>query len=97
MGQDKAFMSMGNQKMYEVVSNVLSSCGINQHYFVGNSTLKPCIEDKVPHRGPLGGVYSFVDAVLNHDLRFQYALFLAVDMPLLNAEVIVNILRYRAY
>jgi molybdenum cofactor guanylyltransferase len=88
MGSDKAFLQLGDktliQRACELAESVADSFSI-----VGApgklSCFGPVIPDIYPNRGPLGGLYSALSATQT-DLN----LILAVDLPLLTRDFLLN-------
>lgn len=79
MGTDKAQLLRGQQPMLAFCEQLLSECGVKEIRISRN--IEQGIRDVFPECGPLGGIYSSI-----RDLNNTAVLILPVDMPLLNAE-----------
>lgn len=97
---NKAFLNINNKSFIEIIIKALEdfeeliiSCNDFSKYeneLNKSRILSSCkirfIEDVLKNKGPIGGIYS---ALIN--CKFQYGLFVAVDMPLLNKGLLNKI------
>ena len=93
MGEDKAFLKIGNETFLERAIKTLSTVCENRVKIVLNQNQTnlteklpsdvPYIFDIVENRGALGGIYT---ALKNCEKKF--AVILAVDLPLVTSETI---------
>lgn len=93
MGTDKAFLRIGDETFLSRAVKTLSSVCGNRVAIVLNNEQKHFIEKlpgKVPYifdvyanRGALGGIHAALD-----NCPTEYAIVLAVDLPLMNCEAI---------
>lgn len=101
MGQDKAELIYCDQTLLNHTYSILKSlplvdCLVSRDKKVADLNDTPqiipnqkYIGDVVKHKGPLGGVYSAVDYLLNQQaLTASYLLIVPVDMPLLNKPLL---------
>jgi len=94
MGTDKAFIKIGNQPLIKRQIELLRKV-FKQIIVVTNSLPKyrgykgiKIISDIIPHRGPLGGIYSGMVASSS-----TYNFVVACDMPFINQALIRYIMR----
>jgi molybdopterin-guanine dinucleotide biosynthesis protein A len=92
MGQDKAFLQVGQSSVIERVLD--SVTGLTDDLFIGTNAAKKyqgfglrVVTDVYPDKAALGGIYSAI-----HAARHSHVLVVACDMPFLNIEL----LRYLA-
>lgn len=78
MGRDKALLPLGNRSFLQVITESARHLG---------APVEVIFDDAIPRCGPLGGV---ITAFLK--FRFQAALFLSCDMPLLTSEVLQGLI-----
>jgi len=83
MGIDKALLKVSNETLLEHMQNLLNKSGF-KHVFVSGHT---GIQDKYQNSGPLAGII----ASLNYLIEYSYVLFVPVDMPLLNSDILLNL------
>jgi iron complex transport system ATP-binding protein len=74
MGQDKARLPLGNRSFLQVITETARTLG---------APVEVIFDDDVPHCGPIGGI-----ATAFGRYRFDAALFLSCDMPLVSAELL---------
>ena len=99
MGTDKAFLKIGNQPLIKRQIGLLRKL-FKKIIIVTNTLPKyrgykgiKIIPDIIPHRGPLGGIYSGLIAS-----RSFYNFVVACDMPFLNIELLRHMLsRIKGY
>lgn len=92
MGSDKAFVQWHGHTLLEKAIDHLS--GITEDIYLSvnaeqNAQLQgeyPCIQDRYPDKGPLGGILSALE-ILQEDL-----IVLAVDMPNLNDRSVKDLI-----
>lgn len=89
MGQDKSAMLYRGIPLINCMENILSSAGLPV-WISGKCDKSISIPDKLPHLGPLSGIFSSVIAL--HRDGYQGAVFVPVDMPLLTAEIILMLM-----
>jgi molybdopterin-guanine dinucleotide biosynthesis protein A len=93
MGQDKAFLLLGDKPLVEKVINAFGEL-FEQVLVVTNNPEKygeyrqklTIKEDVIPDKGPLGGIYSGLLSSQN-----VYNFIIACDMPFLNRELLAYI------
>lgn len=88
MGQNKALMSLGEQRLIDRVVSVLSSVFPELLMVTNTPALYaelgiPMVGDVWPDKGSLGGIYSAL-----HHMTTPYGLVVACDMPFLNAAML---------
>lgn len=84
MGSDKSALIYQGNSLLEHAKSLFSEVGINNIYVSGNGG----IEDIIPDRGPLGGVYSIMQQLANN----QEVVIIPVDMPLLSADILSSLI-----
>lgn len=96
MGADKAFLKIGNQPLIKSQIGLLRKI-FKKIIIVTNSLPKyrgykgiKIIPDIIPHRGPLGGIYSGLVASSS-----TYNFVVACDMPFINASLIRYMIKNR--
>jgi len=88
MGQDKAFLKVGDRPVIERVLNRVESLS-DDIFISANSAEKyqrfglRVVPDVYPNKAALGGIYSAIRAA-----RHQHVLVVACDMPFLNIELL---------
>ena len=92
MGRDKSEILIDKRSFLEIQLEKLMSLGLPGIYVSGKDS--PCtfaesIPDIIPDRGPLGGLYS---SFLKCSDRYQYALVLGVDLPLITTETLTALI-----
>jgi molybdopterin-guanine dinucleotide biosynthesis protein A len=88
MGQDKAFLQVGQSSVIERVLD--SVTGLTDDLFIGTNASKKyesfglrVVTDVYPGKAALGGIYSAI-----HAARHSHVLVVACDMPFLNIELL---------
>lgn len=92
MGQDKAFLQVGQQA---VIERVLERVGpLTDDLFISTNLPEkykefnlPLVGDVYPNKAALGGIYSAI-----HAARHPQVLVLACDMPFLNVELLKHLI-----
>lgn len=88
MGTDKSQLKIGDKTLLEHAEQLLLNSGIKPIFISGaKSSSKDCIKDKYIDKGPLAGI----SASLNYLTRYDFILFIPVDMPLLTKQIIVEL------
>jgi molybdenum cofactor guanylyltransferase len=88
MGSDKAFLELSGKTLIQRTCELAASVADSVSLVGPAEKLSPfglVIPDIYPHRGPLGGLYSALSATQT-DLN----LILAVDLPLLTRDFLLN-------
>src|SRR3990167_6096420 len=94
MGRDKAFLKIGAltavefqlQRLRPLFEEIILSTNTPEKF----TTLDiPAISDMIPHRGPLGGIYTALSSVKN-----PYLFAIACDMPCVS-PVLIQYMRER--
>lgn len=94
MGENKAFLKLGNESLIEKTANLMKSL-FNEVILITNSVeeysfLKiPIFEDIYKEKGPLGGIHSGLYHS-NNDTN----LIISCDMPLISEEAIKYLIDY---
>jgi molybdopterin-guanine dinucleotide biosynthesis protein A len=88
MGQDKAFLKIGQRSVIERIIDRVSA--LTDDLFIGTNTPKKydrfglrIVTDVYPHKAALGGIYSAI-----HAARHSHVLVVACDMPFLNPALL---------
>ncbi len=84
MGTDKSQLTFNNQTLLEKTKNLLKKTGIQKVFESGPNGIK----DLHVNHGPLGGIIS----CLTHLTPYKDILFVPVDMPLLQVEVLIHLI-----
>jgi len=99
MGTDKALIKYGNKTQVKILAELLSSyvenvfVSVNENQYDSDSYKEfNLIKDRIEGIGPIGGLLS---AFIN-DNKSAY-LVVACDMPLIDDEVIVNLIKNRDF
>lgn len=87
MGQDKALLEIAGLTQLERCKQLLREAGCQQIYVSRNSA--DGIVDRLPERGPLGGLSSVLHTL---ELASQRLLIVPIDMPLLTADALYHLL-----
>ncbi|WP_422451739.1 molybdenum cofactor guanylyltransferase [Endozoicomonas sp. ALC066] len=82
MGQDKARLLWQNIPLFQHMQNLLYESGIDKVLLSGDQFGSRALVDKIPGRGPLGGVHAAIDTLTDG----VNLLVVPVDMPLLPPE-----------
>ena len=88
MGEDKRFLLVGGQPLYERSLATLQSIFYEVRIVIAQDSAPlssdvPVVRDLVPNCGTLGGIYTGLK-----EAKTAYTFVVACDMPFLNAEVI---------
>jgi molybdopterin-guanine dinucleotide biosynthesis protein A len=88
MGQDKAWLEVGNQLAIERVLAKVQ--GLSDDIYISTNSPEQykkfgmrLVEDIYPNKAALGGIYSAI-----HAARYQHTLIVACDMPFLKIELL---------
>lgn len=84
MGQDKALLDYNGQSLLDHMIELLKQVGLDDVYVSGDFKGYRSISDSTPHEGP---AYAMHD-VLQHLSGVDGVLFVPVDTPLLNAQIL---------
>lgn len=95
MGHDKALLIYQGRRLIDHMALLLQETGITDIYVSGHVEGYHCITDRIPHKGPLSGIYS----ISNHPTMNRYTTFLIVpiDMPLLTPQLLLFLLEEMGY
>ncbi len=85
MGTDKSQLIVNKQTLLERTKDLIIQTGIESVFISGSFGIK----DKIKNHGPLGGIISCLE-YLKH---YPCILFVPVDMPLLQAEVLNELIK----
>lgn len=88
MGRDKALLNFRGKVLLLHMMDTLYSLGLKDVFVSGSFPGYPCIEDSLPHTGPVQGIKS----VLRYKSGYKGYLFVPVDMPLLPARALKGLL-----
>lgn len=87
-GQDKRFFKIGEKTLIQIACDKIRKI-FERRYLIVDETFDHKIEqfiiikDKIPHKGPLGGIYSFFK-----ETEELGCVFIPVDMPFLIEDLI---------
>lgn len=92
MGQDKAMLRLGDgtllvEHAVNTLKQIRAPFSLKEVYLSGFLSNYPCIEDVVSDKGPLGGIFSTLKSLYSKN-KNTYALFIPVDMPNLEAQLL---------
>jgi len=95
MGQDKAQLLLDHKTLLTRHISLLSSLKLAATYVSGHYEHFQCIPDRLPQLGPIGGLYSCVETLIeDYDALFV----MPVDMPLLSSYECEHLLtQFRHY
>lgn len=88
MGQDKALLDCNGQKLLDHMIALLEQTGLSDIYVSGTFEGYDCIPDSAQHQGPARAMQD----VLENLSDYAGVVFVPVDMPFLNAEVLGTLL-----
>lgn len=91
MGQNKALLDYQGKPLIEHMLDILKQTGIEDTFISGNIQGYDCIADKSPFSGPAEAIKS----VISNCPGYEGFLFVPVDMPLLNAEMLHILLQQK--
>lgn len=86
MGLDKAELRYKGRRLVDHMAALLRASGVETVYVSGAVSSYHSIHDVVSDRGPVGGLYSVVQALA--ESTFDSALVVPVDMPLLTPDLL---------
>ncbi len=84
MGCDKSQLKINNKTLIQHSKIQLTEAGIKNIYLSG----KNGIQDRFINKGPIAGILSCMEYLQ----KFDYLLFLPVDMPLINKYLILKLI-----
>lgn len=85
MGRDKALLAVHGTTLIEHVALAVKSA-IGNVTVIGHASLEfPVLDDEIPDRGPLGGLYTALGRAS------EWALIAAVDMPNVTSELLTGL------
>ena len=90
MGRDKALLTLGGRSLAEIQADKLRSLGLDDIMLSGSGHSVPgvrTVPDEQPGQGPLGGLQACLRAA-----RRPACLVLSVDVPLLPAELLAELI-----
>jgi molybdopterin-guanine dinucleotide biosynthesis protein A len=87
MGVDKSRLEYRGLPLFEHMSRLLQLAGVQDVFLSGPEGIR----DILPDRGPLGGMHACMNALA---ARFSHALFVPVDMPLLDPAQLGELVSY---
>ena len=90
MGEDKANLRIAQQTFLLNAQDLLVAHLGAEQVFISGRAGKQSIFDSKKGLGPIGGILSSL--IFLSQQRFQYVLFVPVDMPLLTQEIICSLL-----
>lgn len=88
MGQDKALLPFQGRPMIDHMVDLLHEAGCEDVFISGQRKGYPCISDSAPYQGPAVAMRH----VLQELVGYQGVLFVPVDMPLLTAGFLQQLL-----
>lgn len=95
MGQDKACLEVNGETMLLRNKNLLKRVGVSKVLVCGGQ--HSCIEDIYPGIGPMAGIHSALEHFKTYrksydKTQFKALLIIPVDMPLLNEQILKEII-----
>jgi molybdopterin-guanine dinucleotide biosynthesis protein A len=90
MGEDKALISFGGQRLIERALSILTAAGVSASIAGAHSSLTafaPVVEDGNRGLGPLSGICAALQST-----AARWCVFLPVDLPLMSAGLIAYLL-----
>ncbi len=91
MGSNKVYVKYKNKQLIEHAYLLLKRTGISTIIISGYIEGYKSIEDVQPHLGPIGGIYSVMSSLSE---QTENIVFIPVDMPLLKASLLIQLLGY---
>jgi molybdopterin-guanine dinucleotide biosynthesis protein A len=92
MGRDKSQLLFNGVTFIDHIHALLSNSGITNIFISGDiEGYNNCIPDITPHKGPAIAIANILTALK----RFKGVLFVPVDMPLLTAELLEQLMSYK--
>ena len=92
MGSNKALLSYHGERLIDFMANAIKKMGMPL-YVSGKIAPYCCIPDNIANLGPLGGIISVMDFLLEKDIRA--ALFVPVDMPHMTSQFLIDMITYK--
>ncbi|WNO11528.1 molybdenum cofactor guanylyltransferase [Teredinibacter sp. KSP-S5-2] len=86
MGKDKALLTIQGKSWLEYSCDRLVQSGCEHVYVSRNQG--DGIADLIPNKGPVGGVYSVLHYICEHEIELDWLTVIPVDMPLLTVDAI---------
>lgn len=86
MGKDKALLTIQGKSWLEYSCERLVQSGCDRVYVSRNQG--DGIADLIPKKGPVGGVYSVLHYICEHEIELDWLTVIPVDMPLLTVDEI---------
>ena len=84
MGNDKALLDYNGHPLIDHMIATLEKLGLGDIYVSGDLEGYNCIPDTSPHEGPAWAIYDVLQKLKN----YEGVIFVPVDMPLLNIEML---------
>jgi molybdenum cofactor guanylyltransferase len=88
MGRNKALLDYNGRPLVQHMVNLLQDLGLKNIFISGRLDGYPCIEDDLSYAGPVQGIKS----ILKKQSGYKGYLFLPVDMPLLTAPMLEDLM-----
>lgn len=85
MGRNKALLEYQGLPLVEYMGHLLKRAGVDDVYISGDLPGYACIHDTVRHDGP---AHAMQDMLERYVQQHQRLLFIPVDMPRMNADVL---------
>lgn len=92
MGNNKALLPYGGARLIDYIADTMKAISL-PIYVSGHIHPFFCIPDTIANLGPLGGIISSVDFLLTQ--KIHAAIFVPVDMPLINIIVLSSLINTR--
>lgn len=89
MGTNKALLPYKNMPLVEYMSQLLRQAGLADVYISGDVPGYDCINDAVRHDGPAQAMHNLLE---RFESGYERLLFVPVDMPLLQADVLNDLM-----
>lgn len=89
MGQDKALLKFKDKPLLNHMIEVLEQAGLTDIYVSGEFEGYRCIPDRAPHAGPAHAISDMLEQLDG----YEGTLFVPVDLPLLQTEVLALLLK----
>lgn len=90
MGQDKATLPYKDNRLVDVVADVVRQAGIAKIYVSGELEGYDSLPDLLAERGPVGGICS---SAVSLDHSHTHAIFIPVDMPHVSVELLQMLMK----
>lgn len=87
MGSSKASLPYGKGRLIDHMVHLAGVLGCSPIVVSGHVEGYRCVEDVIPHAGPVGGIHAVAKATLKEDWPRAW-LFVPVDMPLVTPELL---------